>query len=167
MRAVNSAVISDSLPQEEIQALAFYSISESIDPETGYDSKSGKTFPYWVTQISSFDMSRINQRVWKQRGLDVKDYIVETNVTALGYSDLMRGHVDKEDPPIFVLIDTEGFDCKIILGISNTSAYLPPYLVYEHKQCYADKQPAMDHLRRMKYTVTELDGENTFAYRNM
>jgi FkbM family methyltransferase len=169
MRAVNAGVVSDSSGNKDIEALTFYSISESIDPETGHDSKSNKTFPFWVTQISSFSLSPImfNERLWTRKGLNVHDYIVETNVTALRYSSLMRDHVDEKHPPLFVLIDTEGFDCKIVLGMSNTSDYLPPFLVYEHKQCGDDKWPAVEHLHSMNYTVTQVDAENTFAYKQV
>jgi hypothetical protein len=52
MNAVNAAVMSDS--PNSTDHLTFYSIDESIDPETGYDSKSGKTLPHWVTQVGVF-----------------------------------------------------------------------------------------------------------------
>ncbi|KAL3910333.1 MAG: hypothetical protein SGARI_002173 [Bacillariaceae sp.] len=166
MRAVNAAVVADDLQESDIEALTFYSISDSIDPETGHDSKSNHTFPFWVSQISSFSKSPIlwNKRIWKRKDLDVNDYIVETDVTALRYSDLMKHHVDSMHAPAFVLLDTEGFDCKIILGISSKSQYLPTYMVFEHKQCGQDRDPAMNHLRSIGYSVTQLDGENTFAY---
>ena len=69
-------------------------------------------------------------------------------------------------PPLLVLIDTEGFDCKIILGISKRSAYLPNFLVFEHKQCGADRTPAVEHMKGMGYTVASLNHENTFAFLN-
>ncbi|KAL3907784.1 MAG: hypothetical protein SGILL_008734 [Bacillariaceae sp.] len=171
MKAVNAAVVSDSLQEEEILTMTFYSISDAIDTETGYDSKSGKQLPFWVTQIGSFSEQHIRKHgwVWKKENLTVADYIVETNVTALRYSNLMQGHVDETQPPLFVLIDTEGFDCKIVLGMSNTSAYLPQYLLYEHVHCAkGEKEMAVAHLQNMDYAVVaDIGGGDAFAYRKL
>jgi hypothetical protein len=69
--------------------MVFYSIRDTIDPETGLDSLSGKTLPSYITQVSSFSKAPIlfNRRVFNKIGLNVHDYIVETNVTAKRYSD--------------------------------------------------------------------------------
>jgi hypothetical protein len=77
----------------------------------------------------------------------MEDYIVQTNVTTKGYSELMQDVAVKSDEKgnglLFVLIDTEGFDCDIILGISPDSSYLPDFLVYEHKQCKRKKKKSV------------------------
>ncbi|KAL7535189.1 hypothetical protein ACHAWF_005081, partial [Thalassiosira exigua] len=142
MNAVNAGVVPDSMNNTD--SMKFYSLSESIDPETGYDSKSGKTLPVFITQVSSFTLGPImfNEGQFKRRGLNVWDYIVETNVTTKRYSELMQDIMMHNfsssatvPAPVLVLIDTEGFDCNIVLGISSNSAFLPPYLIYESHQC--------------------------------
>ena len=61
------------------------------------------------------------------------------------FSELMHDTVDsKGEAPLFVLIDTEGFDCSIANGISPSSPYLPKYLVFESKGC--EYQASLDHL---------------------
>jgi hypothetical protein len=63
-------------------------------------------------------------------------------------------------------IDTEGFDCNIVNGISAASPFLPRYLVFEHKQCKRDAlQQVWEHLESMQYNVTKADGDNTVAVR--
>jgi FkbM family methyltransferase len=166
MNAINAAVMSDSLNSTD--NLTFYSIDESIDPETGYDSKSGKTLPRWVTQVSGFSQQPIlftvNRGVWSNKGLNVWDYIVETNVTTMRYSELMKDTC-KNDNLFLLLIDTEGFDCDIILGISPESQYLPMFLIYEHHQCGSHKQEATNtYLQTLGYKVIPTKGQNTVAY---
>ena len=101
-----------------------------------------------------------------QNGLDIDDYIVETTVTTVQFSDLMKQvlvPVDGEsqaEGAFLVLIDTEGFDCNIVEGISTKSQFLPKYLVFEHKHC--DWGPTTKHLHSMGYTTTML-GANIFA----
>jgi hypothetical protein len=139
----------------------------SIHPETGYDSKSGKTLPHWVTQVGGFSQQPIlfNRGVWRRQGLDVWDYIVETNVTTTRYSELMKDTC-KNDNLFLLLIDTEGFDCDIILGISSESQYLPRFLIYEHHQCGRHKRDAANaYLRNLGYKVIPTKGQNTVAYR--
>jgi len=163
MAAINAAVVSDDSANTK---MTFYSIRDTIDPDTGYDSISGKTFPIWITQLSSFSMApiRSNERQWKNRGLNMDDYIVPLNVTAQPYSQLVQGITQSSGAPFFVMIDTEGFDCNIVQGMSRTSLFLPHFLVFEHKQC---GRKALDdtekHLASMGYDVIKVDDENTLA----
>lgn len=153
LTSINAAVVPDGTISHAASML-FHSFSPDIDPETGYDSRSGKKLPAWITQVSGLSMASLlfNKGVFQRRGLNFSDYVVDTNVTAYAFSKLMEmatgGHV-----PHLVLIDTEGFDCNIILGISNSSNYLPPYLIFEERQCGVKRQPTFDYLGEMCYGV--------------
>jgi hypothetical protein len=169
-----------------VSTMTFYSIDSSIDPETGYDSKSGKIFPEWTTQISSFswETMRRHEGAWINLGLKMEDYVVQVNVTTKGYSDLMQEIIGGDDtavfsgvrggvatspppppPPVLVLIDTEGFDCDIVRSIPPTSPYLPQFLIFEQIHC-RDKLPdTCAHMKRMGYSWT-LTNENAFLIRN-
>jgi len=171
MNGINAAVVSDHAANEsKTDDMIFYSIRDTIDPETGFDSISGKTLPLWITQLSSFSKDPIlyNRHKFKSLNLSAEDYIVEVKVTVKRYSDLMKEAVVTENrqqehieqPPLLVLIDTEGFDCDIVQGIAPSSLYLPEYLLFEHKQC--KKTPAYEHLRGMGYN-TRIAEENTVA----
>lgn len=54
-----------------------------------------------------------------------------------------------------VLIDTEGFDCEVVEGMSPDSIYLPKYLIFEHMHC--EYEPAVNHLQGMGYYPTKHD----------
>lgn len=168
LQSVNAGIVADSV--DTSHPMTFYSISESIDPETGYDARSGKTLPNYITQISSFGMGVINHNAgqFRKRGLNVNDYVVKTNVTTKRYSDLMQEIITApQQPPTLVLIDTEGFDCDIILGISSTSSYWPKYLIYEHVNCARGKRQQTEaYLTQLGYTLTGMDTQNTFAYKH-
>ena len=66
-----------------------------------------------------------------------------------------------QKPPLLLLIDTEGFDCNIITGISPSSPYLPKYILYEMKQC--DFKSANNHLIKLGYNISKDHGENILA----
>jgi hypothetical protein len=135
-----------------------------------FDSLSSKTFPYWITQVSSFSMVPIehNRRVWTKLGLKMEDYVIQSKINARRYSDLMRDIMQGDDPAtslVLVLIDTEGFDCPIVNGIAADSSYLPQFLIFEDKQCDApDLKVTLAHLHSMGYTTHHVH-ENTIAYR--
>jgi len=167
MQSVNAGVISDNL-ETSATGMVFYSIRDTIDPKTGFDSLSGKKLPYWITQVSSFSKKAImfHEGVFRRNGLNVNDYIVETNVTTVKYSELMESivagnsnNVDQQKPPLLVLIDTEGFDCDIILGMSPQSPFLPEYLVFENHLCGKNKlQETNSFLERLGYRVKKIHG---------
>jgi hypothetical protein len=125
-----------------------------------------------------------NRDQWTTRGLVLEDYMVETNVTTQRYSDLMHdilaGQASSHPPAalaassspssssslLLVMIDTEGFDCSIILGISSSSAFFPRFLLFEHNQC--GKEPleqTIQHLHTMGYQLTT-HAENMLAWRS-
>lgn len=168
MRSINVGVVSDSLSESEKTGLVFYSIRDSINLDTGYDSISGKIIPHWITELSSFDRANIMKHSFamEELGLDLNDYVVETVVKVKGFTDLVKEAVgDAEDvsvfgsssrrkqpnAPLVVMIDTEGLDCKIVNGISPTSEYLPKYLVFEISHC--DYKPSVEHLKAMGYDI--------------
>jgi hypothetical protein len=166
MKGINAAVVSDSIINPG--KMPFYTIRDTIDPTTGFDSLSGKKLPHWVTQVSSFSEGpiRYTTEEFEKKGLDVNDYIVKIDVVTKSYSDLMKEalHIvgdKKGEKPLLVLIDTEGFDCEIIKGISPSSPFLPKFILFEHKSC-KDVEEAYKHLRDMGYSLA-LSGENTLA----
>jgi hypothetical protein len=66
---------------------------------------------------------------------------------------------------LMVLIDTEGFDCSIILGIGTDSRYLPQFLLFEQTQCDKDqKRQTLAHLHSMGYQHKN-ERENILAWR--
>lgn len=169
MKGVNAAVVSD-LANNPGQMI-FYGISDTIDPETGFDSKSNKMLPFWFSQISSLSREQVFKHMFvkgfQHFGLDIHDYVIETNVTSMAYSDLMKQVLvptnnDKiqADGPLLILVDTEGFDCNIVEGISPQSSFLPKYLVFEHIHCSDD--PTTKHLHGMGFTTRKFD-PNVFA----
>merc|ERR1712194_279891 len=164
MQGVNAAVVSDLVNTTD--EMIFYSISETIDPETGYDSRSGKTLPCYITQISGFSMApiRFNQGQWNKIGLKMMDYVVKTKVKILHYTKLMRDTCEDQSP-FLLLIDTEGYDCDILLGISPDSMYIPKFLVFESHQCKNKMDLVHAHLQQMNFTVVGSFGQNTVAYR--
>jgi len=166
MKGINVGVVSDDFT--DLSEMLFYSVRDTIDPESGYDSLSGKTFPFWITQVSSFSKTPLHncEFVFNRLGLQLKDYIVETKVTTKSYSNLMQEALarsgGKKEEPLLVLIDTEGLDCDIIKGIHTDSPYLPRYLVFEHKQC-EDREGAYEHLKKLGYKLYTTAYENAVA----
>jgi hypothetical protein len=133
------------------------------------DSLSGKTLLVWITQVSSFSKEplKFNRHVFTRLGLHLEDYIVEMNVATKSFSKLMQEALvgDENERPLLVLIDTEGFDCNIIKGISLSSPYLPQYLLFEHKQC--DKEGAYEYLKKLGYELYPPGNENTVAVKTI
>jgi len=162
MRSINAGVISD-MTNSDMNELVFYSLRDTIDPETGFDSLSKKKLPKFITQVSSFSKSPIlsNENVFSSRGLNVNDYIVETKVPTKKFSILMdeilRSSVNgTHSSPFLVLIDTEGFDCDIVQGISFDSNFLPKFLVFEINQCPGEKyEKTKKHLEKLGYMISK------------
>jgi hypothetical protein len=94
----------------------------------------------------------------------VNDYIVETKFQTKPFSALMAEVIgnatsEQHSTPFLVLIDTEGFDCDIVQGISFDSKYLPKFLVFEVKQCREKyTKETKGHLEKLGYTLTQDDG---------
>ena len=159
--------------------MTFYTTRDTINPDTGYDSLSGKSLPPWISQISSFDMKTFmkHRGFFREVGLRIADYMVEVNVTTKSYSHLMQdiwgelnlGTPTPTDPPLFVMMDAEGFDCDILVGIDANSKYWPSFLVFEHAHC--KRRPyfkVIEKLEKLGYTLYKQPkrGQNTLAIRN-
>jgi hypothetical protein len=171
LRPIHAGVVPDSMIN--VTDMTFYSIRDTID-HTGFDSLSRKTFPSWVTQISSFSLATIlkpqHKSAWTELGLKIEDYVIQNKVTSRRYSDLLQDFLQGDDPAtslVLVLIDTEGFDCHIVNGIAANSSYLPQFLIFEQMHCERkDYQAAMEHLQSMGYTTYPVN-ENTVAHRQL
>mmetsp|Transcript_21043 Transcript_21043/g.42133 ORF Transcript_21043/g.42133 Transcript_21043/m.42133 type:complete len:351 (+) Transcript_21043:87-1139(+) len=149
---IETAVIPDNSGRDNLMDMPFYSIRDTVDPETGFDSVSGKTLPFWITQISSFDKKALDFAILTllEEGLNPHEYILETAVTKRRFSDVMEeAMAGRKERPLLLLIDTEGFDCDIVNGMPLSSMYLPEYLVFEHKICGIPEE----HLSAMDYDI--------------
>ena len=152
MHSIHAAVISQ---EQKGQDMTFYSMSDAIDPETGYDSKTKRRLPPWITQISSFQKESIlkNKGLFDKKGLDVEDFIVETKVPLKTIDNLMEevndilGNGDSIAEPLILMIDAEGNDCDIVLGMPLSSKKLPHYILFE-RNCHDDDKGdrAIKHL---------------------
>ncbi|GFH58521.1 hypothetical protein CTEN210_14997 [Chaetoceros tenuissimus] len=170
MSSMNVAVVSDEIGTTS-KDMVFYSIRDTIDPETGFDSLSGKKFRYWISQISSFskEMVLLQKKEFSDRGLNIDDYIVETNVATKSFSGIMADVMDhsmnnkkrvaasSNQKPFLTLIDTEGYDCDIVLGISPDSKYLPKFIVFEVKNCINKWNDVQSHLEGIGYDLMKMD----------
>ena len=120
-------------------------------------SLSNKTLPHYITQLSSLSKAPIlfNRGQFQKIGLTVNDYIVEIKVQTKPFSILMAEALrnttnEQHTTPFLVLIDTEGFDCDIVQGISLNSTYLPKFLVFEVKQCMQKyHKETKEHLEKL------------------
>ena len=171
MSSMNVAVVSDEIGSRTSNDMVFYSIRDTIDPETGFDSLSGKKFRYWISQVSSFskEMVLLQEKEFSGRGLNIDDYIVKTNVTTKSFSSIMaevtnrsintkkKATASSHQKPFLTLIDTEGFDCDIVLGISPDSKYLPKFIVFEVKNCIEKWEDVRTHLEKIGYDLMKMD----------
>ena len=153
--------------ESEEGMMTFYSMSKDIDPESGRDKRTGKVLPYWATQLGSFDKQYQQASPlaseFKLRGLVLEDYVVESDVRVLSMTRLLKEHNIPQESAALVLIDTEGFDCDIVLTLNLAKAFKPRMLVFEHKVCPSKRNSAVRHLTQAGYT-TVFDEENVFAY---
>jgi FkbM family methyltransferase len=158
LHGINAGIISE---EQKGQDMTFYRFSDTIDPESGYDSKSKKKFPNFITQTSSFNKKAIiyNKKLFQERGLDMEDYIVETKIPVKTINELMKEVnevVGKEDTqgPLLLLIDAESMDCEIVLGISQDLRPRPHYIMYE-RNCDDNEKEArsIEHLGSLGYDV--------------
>jgi FkbM family methyltransferase len=145
--------------------IPFYTVSESIDPSTGFDSISGKQFPDYITQIGSFkrEMLLKERRVWKKLKLNIEDYISEVSVKVKSIDSMFQGYDLQFEQLTILLIDTEGYDCKIMndLDFGRIQAAV---LIYEFKHCSAEELDRV-HLRISHfYSYRKLDSENEVAF---
>ncbi|XRB17718.1 methyltransferase FkbM domain-containing protein [Pseudoscourfieldia marina] len=156
-----SAIAHDKKGQSH---LTFFSISDSIDPITGFDRLSGKTLPYWVTQIGSFNRQHVfkHSKAWTGNGLSVKRYIRPIRVSVDTIPGILSKHGFNTSDVALLLIDTEGFDCKILVNL-NLNEVRPGLIVFEYKWCRDQRKAVHKHLKRFGYIVFQEDGSNDFA----
>ena len=88
--------------------------------------------------------------------------MVESDVRVLTMPRLLKEHNIPQESVALVLIDTEGFDCDIVLSLNLTKAFKPRMLVFEHKVCPSKRISAVRHLTQAGYTAV-FDDENVFA----
>ena len=119
--------------------ITIYVISDTIDPATGFDSRSGQQLPEWITQISSLDRNFVfkHEKPFRKHGLQMSDYVVPTEVRCSTLSELLERHtlLDHSDRLKLLLIDTEGFDYLILKSLAASKMVIktmPPFVVYEH-----------------------------------
>ena len=152
--------------ESEEGKMTFYSMSGDIDPESGQDKRSGKVLPYWATQLGSFDKQHQQASplafAFKRRGLVLEDYVIESKIRVLSMTRLLKEHNIPQEGAMLVLIDTEGFDCDIVLSLNLAKAFKPRMLVFEHKVCPSKRISAVRHLTQAGYTAV-FDDENVFA----
>lgn len=162
MRGVNAGILPDS--PNVTSRTPFYSFAPSIDPESGYDSLSGKMLPAFITQVSGFDMAPLeyNRDVFTKQGLNMDDYVVKSQVSMLDYSELMKEHVRAEQGPLLLMIDTEGYDCNIVEGIQQHSKWLPQFIIFEISIC--NPLATFRHLEMLGYDTIKA-GENAIGTR--
>ena len=182
---VNAGIVPDTTPPNT--TMTFYALDESIDPQTGYDSKSGKTLPVYITQLSGFSRHALefNRGQFRKRGLNMDDYIKPINVTTLTFTQLMNDYglggsdgsisagleegsaaAVAPERPWLMLIDTEGFDCNIIQGIDEYSPHWPYFLIFEKHQCGPSKDLAFAYLKKIGYDIVYSAGQNAVAVLN-
>lgn len=158
----NVAVVPDG--SNDTERLTFFSVRDTIDPETGFDSISKKTLPVWITQVSGLNRGPFdfNRGQFTRRGLNPDDYLVTTDVEVRQLSKLMTEVMGGDDTqrPDLMLIDTEGFDCPILLTLRSM---LPRFIVFESHQCLKLLRPTILHLESLGYQVTKLKGQNSVA----
>ena len=152
---------------QETSNLTFYSISDDINVDTGRDKRTGKKLHGWVTQISSFSKPTLLKHgfAWRRKGLNIEDYIVESHVPTLRFSEMLMQQ-QQHGQTLFVLVDTEGLDCSILRALSATSA-LPPLLLYEDRHCSpGEGKLTQEHLIELGYNnIQKIDNENVLVYR--
>jgi hypothetical protein len=71
----------------------------------------------------------------------------------------------KDASTLFLVhIDTEGYDCRIVAGMSPDSPYQPKFLLFKHKQL-GEFYAATAQLASMGYNVGQVDPELTVAFK--
>ena len=128
----NTGIVPKAMLQEQASNLSFYSFTAN-----------GSGLPYYATQIGGFSrwhvyrhfpwFVRVSRGRWSRSQL-IKS-VVRSNVQCLTLSDAIRRHALPR--PAVILIDVEGFDCRIVEEHNWCAApfYRPDLLVFEHKHC--------------------------------
>eukprot|EP00040_Diaphanoeca_grandis_P009402 m.48698 g.48698 ORF g.48698 m.48698 type:complete len:376 (-) comp20825_c0_seq1:237-1364(-) len=132
---INAAAVVDG-PSATGTSIVFYGFSKDIDPVTGFDKRSGKKFPWWITQTTSLDYKTSIQHghIWEKMGLNILDYVENTTVPAVTVPSLIKEQLATPSDLQVLLVDTEGFDCKILMSI-DYNIVRPPMIVFEQQHC--------------------------------
>ena len=71
--------------------------------------------------------------------------------------------------PRLMLIDIEGFDCNITLGIDENSPHWPCFLIFEKHQCCPSKDLAFAYLSKIGYDIvySTTSSQNAVAVLNV
>ena len=179
LRAANVAICPPKAdgthaPQARREHVTFYSIASHIDPRTGRSSKMinaktglGQMFPPWITQVGSLDRQHIMtyQRWFDDRGFNISDFIEEVDVRCLSVAELLADADVAPGQVRVLVVDTEGFDGKIIRGIDFTAMGLrPSFIMYEHANMHhAERHSTLIHLWEHGYSCWRWDGGNTWC----
>jgi FkbM family methyltransferase len=115
--------------------------------------------PDWYDGIGSFSREALLGHAAEIP--DISERIVRAEVTTLTFESLCRRHgVDEVD---LLVIDTEGYDWRILQSIELDSRRRPRLIVYEHYHLSpTDRSAAAEHLRAYGYETIE-EGFDTFC----
>lgn len=137
--------------------MTFYAVTDEIDPETGKSLTGGRDRQWFVTQLSTFDPDIARKRM---RGVKMVPMPVEVNTFPTLVSK--PSHTIKQ--PHYVLIDTEGYDWKVLSTI-DMQKYRPFLLIYEHNKLGPHRKTAIDFTTKAGYRSSVQDHQNTVAWR--
>ena len=117
--------------------------------------------PEWHDQVGTLLPETLER--YRERIPNFDDCLVEEEVEAITYSDLMDRH---GEPAVdFLHIDAEGYDHRILHSI-DFDRHAPHAILYENVIIGAEEQQAcIDLLRRHGYRMIA-QGSDTFAYRS-
>lgn len=105
------------------------------------------------------------QKVWKKSKLNIEDYIREVSFGVKNIDTILQSHNLQPEQLTILLIDTEGYDCKIMNDL-NFGRIQPAVLIYEFKHCSSEELRRV-HLKishLYMYRKLKLDSENEVAF---
>uniref|UniRef100_A0A7S1JDH6 Methyltransferase FkbM domain-containing protein n=1 Tax=Eutreptiella gymnastica TaxID=73025 RepID=A0A7S1JDH6_9EUGL len=137
--------------------MTFYAVTDELDPETGKSLTGGRDRQWFVTQLSTFDPAIAAKRMRSVKMLPIP---VEVNT----FPTLVNKPSHTIKMPHYVLIDTEGYDWKVLSTI-DMQKYRPYLLIYEHNKLGANKKTASDFTAKAGYRSAYQDHQNTVAWR--
>jgi FkbM family methyltransferase len=133
--------------------LPFYHLRQATDEERD-------RLPYWYHGTGSFSREQVLRHEKDIR--DVRERIVERDVTALTFDSLAEKH-GLHDLDL-LLTDTEGYDWEILKTV-DLRRYRPRLAIYEHYHLSReDREACREHFRTAGYAILE-EGFDTFCLR--
>ena len=131
----------------------------------------GQMFLPWITQVGSLDRQHIMtyQRWFDDRGFNISDFIEEIDVRCLSVAELLADARVAPGQVRVLVVDTEGFDGKIIRGIDFTAKGCgrahhvrarqhAPRRAAPHAHPPLGARPLLLALGRREYVVPAADG---------